>query len=138
MYSCGIIVLFGEKILLCHPSNSREEGTYGVPKGRIHVGEAHIDCAVREFKEETGITVDKDKLTSSMIISYESYKTKEIYKQLYLYIYRIEQLSDLGLESETIPQSQLQLDEIDWCGFLSKEEAMPKIFMKQMSVLKFL
>lgn len=136
--SCGIIVLLGEKILLCHPTASRAEGTYGVPKGKINVGEEFIDCAIREFKEETGITIDKDKLSANMIISYENYQTKEVYKQLHLFVHKIDRLSDIGLVNETVPQSQLQLDEIDWCGFLTKEEALPKIFAKQISVLKFL
>jgi 8-oxo-dGTP pyrophosphatase MutT (NUDIX family) len=136
--SCGIIVLLGEKILLCHPTSSRWEGTYGVPKGKVHEGEEHIDCAVREFREETGITIDKDKLNANMIISYENYQTKEIYKELYLFVHKIDSLSDIGLETETVPQSQLQLEEIDWCGFLTKDEALTKIFAKQISVLKFL
>ena len=136
--SCGIIVILNEKILLCHPTNSRWEGTYGVPKGKVEEGEEEIDCAVREFFEETGIKIDKEKLNTCSIIPYSNYQTGEIYKTLHLYVHKIDQLSDIGLNAEVIPQSQLQIKEIDWCGFLTKEEALIKMFSKQISVLDFL
>jgi 8-oxo-dGTP pyrophosphatase MutT (NUDIX family) len=136
--SCGIIVLYNDKILLCHPTKSKWTGTYGVPKGRIEIGEEIIDCAVREFFEETGIKINKSVLNSSTIIQYRNYQTQEIYKELHLYIHRINHLSEIGLELEIIPQIQLQQSEIDWCGFLTKEEASIKIFPKQISILNFL
>ena len=77
--SCGIIVILNEKILLCHPTNSRWEGTYGVPKGKVEEGEEEIDCAVREFFEETGIKIDKEKLNTCSIIPYSNYQTGDIY-----------------------------------------------------------
>lgn len=138
IHACGIIVLYENKVLLCHPTNSRWEGTYGVPKGRIEEGEETIDCAVREFFEETGIIIDKDKLNAKTIITYKNYQSGEAYKELCLYIHKISHLSEIGLENEIIPQSQLQLSEIDWCGFMTKDEATPKIFMKQIPVLNFL
>jgi 8-oxo-dGTP pyrophosphatase MutT (NUDIX family) len=136
--SCGIIVIYNDKVLLCHPTKAKWTSRYGVPKGRLNDGEENIDCAVREFKEETGITIDKKFLTVNIVLSYENYNTKEIYKKLFLYVYKIASLHEIGLESETVPKSQLQLEEIDWCGFMTKEEALPKIFAKQISVLDFL
>lgn len=136
--SCGIIVIYNDKVLLCHPTKAKWNGTYGVPKGRLNDGEENIDCAVREFKEETGILIDKNLLTVSTVLTYENYNTKEIYKKLFLYVHKIAHLNEIGLESETIPKSQLQLEEIDWCGFMTKAEALPKIFPKQLGVLDFL
>jgi hypothetical protein len=34
------------------------------------------------------------------------------------------------LNSEIIPFDRLQLGEVDWAGFLTKEEAMPKYFIE--------
>lgn len=136
--ACGIIVLYGNKVLLCHPTNSRWEGTFGVPKGRIdYEDEETVDCATREFFEETGILVDKKLLNSNIIIPYAD-KKGIIYKELHLFVYKINDLSEIGLTTEVVPTSQLQLEEIDWCGFLDKEEAITKMFAKQIAVLDFL
>jgi predicted NUDIX family NTP pyrophosphohydrolase len=46
------------EVLLAHPGGpfwqSRDEGAWTIPKGGIHHGEAPLESAIREFKEETG------------------------------------------------------------------------------------
>jgi predicted NUDIX family NTP pyrophosphohydrolase len=46
------------ELLLAHPGGpfwqARHEGAWTIPKGGIHPGEDALDCAIREFKEETG------------------------------------------------------------------------------------
>jgi predicted NUDIX family NTP pyrophosphohydrolase len=48
----------GIEVLLAHPGGpfweGREEGAWTIPKGGIHEGEPPLDCAIREFREETG------------------------------------------------------------------------------------
>ncbi len=39
------------------------DGLYGVPAGKLDVGETIYDCAIREAKEEAGVTVSRDDLT---------------------------------------------------------------------------
>ena len=132
--TCGVLVIYGNKVMLCHPTNSSWTGTYGAPKGMIDPDEAEIDCAVREIAEETSIIVDKSKLDPNPIIIDYVNKTT-VTKQLFLYVLRIKDLSEIGLASEVVPKEQLQLHEIDWCGFLTKEEAADKIFHRQKSIL---
>jgi 8-oxo-dGTP pyrophosphatase MutT (NUDIX family) len=136
--SCGIIVLFENKIMLCHPTNSKWEGTYGIPKGGIDTGESELDCAVREFFEETGIKIKKERLEPGIILPYKDKKTGTLYKEVHLFTHRIEYLAEIGLDIEIVPQSQLQIEEIDWCGFLTKEESVSKIFHRQVPVLDFI
>jgi hypothetical protein len=42
----------------------------------------------------------------------------------------INDISEIGLDSETLPKEMLQIEELDWCGFLTKEEAKTKIFYR--------
>jgi len=50
------------KVLIVREAGTYEEGTnigkYGIPGGRLNVGEAYEDGLKREVKEETGLTVE--------------------------------------------------------------------------------
>ena len=73
--------------------------------------------------------IDKNKLTNPkapIIVDYK--KNGNIYKRLFLYTVYIDDISEIGLTSEMIPTSNLQAEEIDWCGFMSKTEAERRIF----------
>ena len=54
----------GPEFLLVHPGGPfwkrRDEGAWSIPKGLIDAGEAPLAAAVREFEEETGLSVGGD------------------------------------------------------------------------------
>lgn len=144
--SAGIIFIYKKKLLLCHPTNAKWYNTYTVPKGEVEVGELEIDGAIRETKEEVGIIVDKNKLSKEPIIIDYKKKTGEVYKQLYLYKYIVNDVSEIGLNESiwtyitaiTVKKEQLQLKEIDWAGFLDITEASKRIFWRQSELLKLI
>jgi 8-oxo-dGTP pyrophosphatase MutT (NUDIX family) len=129
--SAGIIIILNKsKVLLCRSSNSILSSTYSFPKGGIEKGEKKIDAAIREVFEETSIVVNKKQITNRkepIVINYINKKGFN-YKRVYLYKVYINEISEIMLNSEIIPFDRLQLGEVDWAGFLTKEEAMPKIF----------
>lgn len=49
----------GYRIFLVHPGgpffSNKDEGFWGIPKGLIEENENHLDAAIREFEEETGL-----------------------------------------------------------------------------------
>ena len=56
--SAGIIVKVDDKILLCKRSESSNYGGYwSPPMGGVEKGESPVEAAVREFKEETNISI---------------------------------------------------------------------------------
>jgi predicted NUDIX family NTP pyrophosphohydrolase len=50
------------QIMLVHPGGpfwtGKDEGAWSIPKGLVEEGEALLDAAKREFREETGFAVD--------------------------------------------------------------------------------
>lgn len=133
--SAGIsIILNKKKILLVHPTNSRWTGTYGIPKGGIDPGETFIDAAIRETFEEVGIKVPKNKLGPLFVNPYFNNKGTK-YKEIYYFEYHISSINEIGLKSEVVPKSQLQIKEVDWAGFLDIKECEKRALSKQMPII---
>ena len=58
--SCGIVIVNQEhELLLCHVTG---RGHWDLPKGGIDDGEAPIDAALRETREETALVLAADEL----------------------------------------------------------------------------
>ena len=49
------------QVLLAHPGGpffrNKDDGHWSIPKGELDPGEDPLECAKREFREETGLTV---------------------------------------------------------------------------------
>jgi len=124
--SAGIIFLYDGKMLLTHSKNSKWFGTFMPPKGCIEGYETKKEAACRETEEEIGIHVDPSLLGQMHTIQYK--KKEKIYKEVYIFECFVKNLKDLGLEREEVPKENLQLEEIDYAKFMSKEEARERIF----------
>lgn len=129
--SAGVIVILkNEKVLLCHPTKSKWFGSYSFPKGGIEQGESTLDAALRELREETSVVIDKNKISNledPIIVDYLNKKGTK-YKTITLYTVYINDVSEIDLTSEVIDLERLQVEEIDWAGFLTKSQASVRIF----------
>ena len=132
----GVAVVYDNKILLIHPTNaSWRKPTCGIPKGGIEPGEEPIDGALRELMEETGIALSPDQLESETYRTYFYNSHNEVTGQLVYFVCKVSDLSEIGLSSEKVPKSQLQLEEVDWAKFISAKEAYPLISREQLIIL---
>lgn len=131
--SAGLAIIYDNKILLAHTTSRGWFGSYGIPKGGIEKGESKLDAAIRETKEEVSISIPKnliDKTEHTFTVSTKKYGNKIVY----YYIVQISDLSQIGLKDLKVPKKQLQLEEVDWAGFLDYREATKRI-MKSQAVL---
>lgn len=131
--SAGIAIVCENKILLCHSTKSKWYGTYMPPKGNIEDGESEKDAACRETKEEVGIEIKSGDLGRRFQINYT--RGKKVFKEVFIYEYRVPSLESLGLQNEIIPQRMLQLEEIDDAKFMNHEEASVRILPRYKTML---
>lgn len=132
----GVALLYRSKILLVHPTNgSWVRPVMGIPKGGIEPGEDLREAALRELKEETGITVDPSQLEPSVQTVEVFNKQGKYQYSIHYYICRIQELSEIGLDSISVPKDQLQKEEVDWAGFIDIKDAYHKVARAQLIIL---
>jgi 8-oxo-dGTP pyrophosphatase MutT (NUDIX family) len=108
------------------------ETEWGFPKGRRNINENDINCALREFKEETGIPQKVIQLCSSYIKPLEevfSGTNKIRYKHVY-YIARINADNQYANDITIDPENKQQCKEIRNIKWFTYEEAQSKIRSK--------
>ena len=135
-----VIILKNKRMLLIHPTNHKWTNSFSFPKGGIEKDEKKIDAAIRELREETSIVVNKDQIINPkepIVVKYEDRKGN-IYKKVYLFVVNIEDVSEIGLDSDVVPKELLQEEEVDWAGFLDKDEAKDRIFFRVKHLLKLI
>jgi ADP-ribose pyrophosphatase YjhB (NUDIX family) len=133
VHSAGLAIIYQNKILLVKPTNARWWKSYGIPKGHVEEGESTIDAAIREVKEEIGIEIPKFMVGEEHELFYTK-KNKQWKRIAYFYVL-ISDLSDIGLDSEILPKEMLQLDEIEWAGFVSFTEARSRMIPSMIEII---
>ena len=91
---------------------------WGFPKGRRNTFENDLDCAKREFEEETGILEDQYKLLSGNRFSETFFGSNNI---RYKHIYYLAEILDKNIELKIDPNNKFQATEISnikWYNFL--------------------
>lgn len=134
--SAGIaIILNNEKILLAHPTNNPWKKRWGIPKGKQDENETLLETALRETKEEVGIHIkDPSKLEGPFKLEYV-HPNKKVYKIVYYFIYRINDIKKIELNSMVVPKNQLQMSEVDYAEFKTFKEAEDLIMRSQEKIL---
>jgi len=130
--SAGLVIVYKDEILLVHPSGASWTGTYSIPKGEIQDFETPLEAALRETKEEIGIDFSGYPIWSVAgdgIIPYKKKGNGKTYKKVFYFIVRVHERLEIDKEN-------LQKDEVDWAGFIHKDEAKEKIFWRFLPILE--
>lgn len=135
-FAAGIAIYKPDSLLLVHPFRASWKRSYSIPKGRLEEGELPLAAAIRELKEETGISIresdvpDPDK---KILIQYAEHG--RIYKELVVFFLPYNQYSPIEIPS-VIPKHQLQLSEVDWAGFVNFKEIEERMLPRLLPILK--
>ena len=137
--SSGLVIRYNNMLLLAHPTKSAWTGTYSFPKGKIEDGETPLQAAIRETREEVGLNIPEEWIDKNDKIIYYTKKNKN-YKRVHYFLVDLTEDKKKLLfgDSLILPESKLQLREIDWSGFLKFEDAKLRIFWRFTELLKLI
>jgi len=132
--SAGLLIIHDNKILLVHPTNAPWYGTFSIPKGEVEEGEELITAAFREAEEELGIDIRKCENSICLEPQWVEYRKKSggaPYKKVAYFV--------VWIYEELHPDIfKLQKEEVDWAGFLEKQEAEKRISPRLKEILNHL
>lgn len=136
--AAGVALIYDNKILLVSPTGSNpDKPNLGIPKGKLdNHDEDPMEAALRELSEETSIQLSPDQLNPDphQVIFY---KHGEPDGKLIYFLCEISDLSEIGLSGDSLelPIEDLQEEEVSWGGFLSADQAYPRMNSGQMIIL---
>lgn len=131
--SAGLAIIYKGMLLMGHPSNGSWVGRYSIPKGHVEDSESILEAAIRETKEEVGISVPLEMIDKTR---YKVYRIgKHSIKTVFYYIVKIDDLGQIGLDTIKVPKEQLQIEEIDWAGFITYKEAKLRSSRYQLALI---
>jgi predicted NUDIX family NTP pyrophosphohydrolase len=131
----------GTEVFLVHPGGPfwarKDEGAWSVPKGLVDPNEDELDCARREFTEETGFDAGGNGAEHDLG-SFRQPSGKRVH------VWAIEgdcdptQLKSNLLEMEWPPRSgrSAQFPEVDRGGWFEKAHALVKILSGQRPIIE--
>jgi len=133
-YSAGLLISThykGElKYLVCHPIRASWYGRHDIPKGGyLPKEETPKEAALRETLEEIGLAIPKELINNNPeIVEYRNSKGK-VYKKVSVFRVHIniEDFKD-NFTDLIVNKENLQLEEVDWAGFLNLEELEKRLF----------
>lgn len=120
---------FDIQYILTNTVSQYDETEWGFPKGRRNINEDDVNCALREFKEETGVSQKHIQLCNNYIKPLEeifSGSNNVRYKHVY-YIAKINMNSLYARNIEIDKKNKQQCKEIKDIDWFDYEQAQSKI-----------
>ena len=103
------------------------------PKGGIEEKEDEVMAACRETFEEVGIKIYPHQLGKKHTIYYT--RAKMVFKEVVVFECYIDSLEEIGVKTDILPQSMLQLVEVNDAKFMDYDEACVRILPRYQDML---
>ena len=122
--ACGIIIEEPRGWLLCHPTNGGNRWDF--PKGNAEIGEDHLDAALRELKEETGLELDSSQIESIKDLGRDSYQSN---RDLHLFYVKVKSIDTKIMFCESMVENPrgANFPEMDAFAVFPKDLILTKV-----------
>lgn len=90
------------------------ETEWGFPKGRRHQKESDIDCAVREFYEETNISREAYTICKNIVLSETFSGTNNVKYKLIYFLALLKNPDLLNIDQQLTYEQQREISGIEW------------------------
>ncbi len=130
----GKLILLGEltKLLKIEPKYSSPE--WGFPKGRRNLFEKNLDCAIREFEEETTISSDKLNILNKINCVTEEYTGTNSLN--YRHIYYLSYVDSDSISNQTIEDvSNYEVGKVGWFSWEEATELIRDYYTEKIKVV---
>ncbi len=113
--SCGILILTEQaELLLCHVTG---QDHWDLPKGGMHDGESPLQAALRETREETGLTLAAESLVELGRVDYRPKKDLHLFAALMPRFDLAQLFCDSRFSQWDTGQRLPEMDGYAWVGF---------------------
>ena len=114
--SCGVVLINSGRVLLLQHTSRKSEGHWDFPKGHMEEGETEGETALRELKEETGISNIEFLKDFRKTIAYTfSLENRKIRKEVVFF-----------LATTSVNKVNLSYEHAD-CGWFDFESALKRL-----------
>ena len=134
--TAGVIITDGTRFLVAHPTGGPWRRSWSIPKGIIDKSETPKEAAIREVKEETGISLDSSKLLDKGIYPYR------VLKNLHIFVYNIDSLNVASLRCVSVFEQKPgvyapEVDKYAWIPYIKAAEYLnPNLYKIFSEVMK--
>lgn len=127
----------------CHCcKNEWEEPEWGIPKGRRNNIESNIDCAIREFNEETGINTDNIKIFKNVRPLEEIYVGINNIKYKHIYYFSLLDDKVSNVNEDIIPlddnnlNQKFEVSQVRWVNYYEIKNMIRYYYSSKINILK--
>lgn len=88
IFVAEVFIVHKNKLLMFKRSEKKEKfpGFWSIPGGHIDEGEEPLGCAIREIKEETGVTIKPEEIKLKVVAFHHHLDRQEIYINFSFYV----------------------------------------------------
>lgn len=108
---------------------------WGFPKGRRNLFEKNLECALREFNEETGISIDNIYLLNKINCIIEEYKGSNNIDYKHIYYIALSDKNSINLESLYRSDNNYEVGNIGWFSWDEACEMIRGHYTEKIKVL---